>query len=161
MASLFPFDLSGVDYANKWNYIRAGIEVAVSAGFSMARTARELRETGLTFGDHPYRELYRELSGYIKGLEYSTKLPFNVKPTPGLLPPSRYELSSDYGYIGNFILKDKETGAIFEHTGRFDTPDLLSRAEASDWLQKKGQKYEIEFDAEIVGFEYFGGMKSI
>lgn len=161
MVSLFPFDLSGIDDANKWNYIRAGIEIAVSEGLSMAATARELRGIGLRFGDHPYRDLFRDLSGYIRGLEYTTRLPFNVLPTPDLLPDSRYELSETYGYLGTFTFKDPTSGEAYEHTARFDNPDLLSRHDASDWVYETGKKYESELGIEIINFEYVGAMKSI
>lgn len=159
---LFDF-LNEVDAGNlasdaKWNIIQAGIEIAISENLSMTETASQLREGGLRFGDAPFRDLFRELSGYREQFDYPTKLGFDVLPNPSLMVYSQFPLEGDYGYVGQVWKLDEETGFLTKRTFRYDSDELLSRFEAQQALDEYFQKYPEEFDDVIGEIEYIGAL---
>lgn len=159
---LFDF-LNEVDAGNlaadaKWNIIQAGIEIAISEDMSMTATASELRAGGLRFTDAPFRDLFRELSGYRNQFDYVTKLGFDVLPNPSLMADAKFPLEGDYGYVGQVWKLNEETGFLTQRTFRYDSDELLSRSEAMQALDEYFQKYPEEFDDIIGEIEYIGAI---
>lgn len=162
--SLFDF-LSEIDTGNlaadsKWNIIQAGIEIGISENMSMTAIARELRLGGLAFANDPFRELFRELSGYRNAFDYPTKLALDYHPNPDLMVNSLFPLEGDYGYVGQVTLYNHDTGLLETRTHRFDSDDILSGAEAQRALEEHMQKYPDEFEDMIGNIEYIGAMKN-
>lgn len=52
----------------------------VGQGYSGRRAARELRAAGFAFGDHPFREAWREAAAYKVGEWAATQVPWESYP---------------------------------------------------------------------------------
>src|SRR5574341_204106 len=157
---LFPFDLSDIDDSNKWNYIRAGIEIAVTQGITMSDTADILRDIGLSFANDPFRDLYREISDYRADFEYVTRLSQFAKPNPDLMAIGKFPISAEYGYVFGVWESDPKTGEIFLRTFRADTDMLLSRQQVDFLMRNHILIHEAEMDLMIDEPIYLGAFRN-
>lgn len=158
--SVFPFDLSDIDESNKWNYIRAGIEIGVTQGFTRTDTASLLRDIGLSFSDAPFRRLYDDIVGFQNQFEYAAGLPLYVKPNPELIPQGKFPITAEYGYVGQVKGIIAETGEEFSRTFRLDSNSLMSRIVATERLQNFALQYEDELEGVVGDIEYIGMFKN-
>lgn len=160
------FDLlNEVDTGNlaseaRWDIIRAGVEIAVSEGLSMAETARQLRAGGLAFADSRYRDMYREISGYRARFEYTTQISGNAMPNPDLMARGAFPIEGEYGYVGRFTYFDETTGKLSTHTFRIDSDSLLSGNDALTELESYlSNKSANLLDGIVGGVEYIGAIR--
>lgn len=164
--NLFDFlneiDTSNLAADSKWNIIRGGIEIAVTAGLSMAETARQLRAGNLAFTDAPFRELFREISGYRASFSYTANLNPAYSPNPDLMANAAFPIEGDFGYVGRFTFYDETTGKLSNHTFRIDSDSLLSGNDALSELESYlANKSANLLDGIIGGVEYIGAIKNI
>ena len=157
LGTLLPEDLVP-EY--KWNFIRAGIEIAVTDGLSMSETARQLRAGGLSFTDAPFRDMFRELSGYRASFTYQTRIGGDLHPNPELMAFGKYPIEGAYGYVGQFWTLNPETGLLEPTTFRVDSDELWTRNEALSHLEEFARKYEGFLENIIGQVEFLGSFKN-
>lgn len=162
---LFDF-LSEIDTGNlasdaRWAIIQAGIEIGLTSGYSMSRTAAELRAGGLAFSNEPYRELFRELSGYKNQFDYQTRIGADLFPNPNLMAESKFPIEGDFGYVGRFQYRDSETLELRYKTFRLDSDELLTRNQALEELQYIAAKYPTEFEDRLTDVEFIGSVRNL
>lgn len=155
-------DFGEVGTEEKWNYIRAGIEIGVTSDLSQNAIASALREVGLSFGNDPFRALYREISNYTSSFEYQRRIGADLKPNPELMVNSRFELTGEYGYVGKFYQVNEQTGLLDEITFRIDSDSLLSRNEATSEMEDFINNNSPDVQERIIGVvEFVGSLRSI
>lgn len=158
---LSEFDTGNLARESKWNIIRAGVEIAVSENLSMSETARQLRLGGLSFGNEPFRDLFRELSGYRQQFDYQTRIGRDLFPNPDLMAYSKYPIEGEYGYVGRYLTTNPETFEQYYKTFRIDSDELLTQNQALAALQEFATKYGLEFEERLTDVEFIGSMKGI
>lgn len=131
----------------KWRIIGDVIEQAITFGTSQNATASALRLSGFTFGNDPFRQLFRDKRDFRVGFEYTTTIDANEIPNPLQIPHKDWLDDGVIQYIIEYDTQDSLTGDITSHRTGITIPDLLTRDEIEG-----ANAGEIESESPPIGY---------
>lgn len=160
---LFADEISpDLAYDAKWNIITSAIEYSITEGISQYATNKGLRDIGLRFDNNRFSDIYKDLSGWRTSFSYQLGIGADTIPKPDLFAQSKYEITADYGYVGQYFTVDQKTGLLKQNTFRYDSDELLTRSDATDALENYfNNKYPKQGEEIVGGIEFIGSIRNI
>jgi len=132
----------------KWSVIRWHLPEVIEAGYSQAGAARFFRDLGYTFGDHPFRDLWREITGTLSWNEIVNALPLDKVAPAHLIERAQYPLPARYRTTLRYTYYDAENDAYGEDGITVQFNDKITLAEqietARNYIEQKYKRFLID-----------------